>query len=387
VHKLKAFILVEPYTLDTHLQFLVDELVGKNIDPVLIHDHTTLEERIRQQPQDQPILWYEHQNYHINSIEAVCSWLVSHIDTQFPGTTDKCERVLGFYPRGVNKINGKTIMLKPYPYRASIILKTFKEPFVENPRLILFTMDREPYFQLTINSLMHSLPPLLQNKPPLTIVLNQPTEGTRRIALNAAKKYGNQLDILEVTPNSKITAISIALIWHRPKVFICLDDDFILPNYTADVYYNWPRLFNEKLQFFDICGWGINIDNYPYTPIPIEYTKSQINTNTKLLNGYSWMYNEPFTLMGQGLAMSAELYTKASRRHDRAGIDSIILPQAIKGKCSPTTLGYHIGWNQYQDGFVKLNARKWDDFGWSGTYQVHNSITGETREICPRKEL
>lgn len=237
-----------------------------------------------------------------------------------------------------------------------------------------------------MNSIINSLPE--EDKPPITIVLNDP------ISKNRAKlfvdQYGEDADILEVTPNSKISAIAIALIWHKPDSFIWLEDDFILPNTTKQHYPFWPKLFNEKLKFFDLCGWGVSVDNYPHFDIPKNSSKFHINNNTKFMSGQKWLYNEPFDsfiLMAQGLAMKTSFYYEVSQKHNHAGLDSIFISNSKRGICSPTLLGYHIGWNQAQDGYGHLLSHAWGDFGWNDTYLVRNVATGEERTICPKRDI
>ena len=406
---IKAFILIEPYTLDTHLKSLVEELISNKIEPVLIHDVSELQDRINQEAPNQPILWFEHQNFYTPNITHLCNWLINNADGQFPAICDSSDssdssdsaaasstsstsstscnqsgRTLAFYPRGVQAVHGRYIVLKPHMFIALNVNKIFKAPEVENPRLIVYTHERDLYLQLTLNSVLHSLQ---SDRPPMTIVLNEPKNNVRSIALNFADKYSGQIDVLEVTPNSKMSAVCIALIWHRPKYFVVLEDDFILPSCVHKSYEHWPKQFVEKLNYFDLCGWGANFDNYPYVDTPQSWIHSQRYTNNKFLNGYLWMYNEKFNLMAQSLALSTDYFIKISRRLDRTATDLELFKQAQKGKCSPCALGYHIGWNQHQDGFQKLNTRDWGDFGWSGTYQVTNLVTNEKRTICPKKEL
>lgn len=203
---IKAFILIEPYTLDTHLKLLVGDSSDFN----------------------------------------------------------QAGRTLAFYPRGVQAVHGRYIILKPHMFVTTSINKIFKAPEVENPRLILYTHERDTYLQLTLNSILHSITSSDTDKPPITIVLNEPKNNVRSTALNFVKKYSGQVDVLEVAPNAKMSAVCIALIWHRPKYFVVIEDDFILPNYVPKKYEHWPKQFVEKLNYFDLCGWGTNFDNYPY---------------------------------------------------------------------------------------------------------------------------
>jgi hypothetical protein len=383
--KVNALIFVEKYTSDFHLKNLIENLVANDIEPIFFHDPMNLENIIQKHNPRQPFIFYDHQNIDITPISIIKNWLIENTTQGFSGVIDLNGTTLGFYPNGIKSIQGLKIQLKDYPYNLFYLKKEFKEPNVENPRLILITKEREAYLKLTLNSLINSLPE--NNRPPLTIVLNEPKESTRVIALEQIKRYGQNTDILEVLPNSKVSGIAIALAWHKSEYFVWLEDDFILPSYTRFMYPYWPKLFREKLNYFGVTGWCCVMDNHPYIDIPIENIKNQINLNNKYISGHKWAYNEPARLGGQALATSTALYKKACLEINQGAIDGEIIKRSGLGNCCPTIMGYHIGWNQYQDGYGDLNSRDWGDFGWSGTYKVTNIVTGETRNISPKLDL
>lgn len=388
--KTKIYILVEKYTLNEFLKKTLEEVYSKNITPVLIHDISILPDLLKEEHPDQPILWYEHQNCYM-PLTDIDKWLSDDI-SKFPGVVDQSNNLLGFYPRGISGINGTNIDLKVNYFKCNTILKEIRSPNVEHPRLILYTWNRCTYFEITLNSLINSLPE--KDRPPLTIVLNDSPENfqkMKQIALDKAKIYGENVEILHVAPNSKLSAICIALIWNRKNIsehFVILEDDFILPCSTNKMYPDWPKLFVEKLKFFDVCTWCVSMDNFPNPRLPKNYLQAKLNLDRKILNGERWVYNEPYFIMAQAMAVPTKFYLSTFKKHSLGGTDSLLL-QNSTGTCYPTLVGYHLGWNQQQDGYGSLNSNRWgnDSGGIYGTYQVHNLITDETRTICPNKEL
>lgn len=376
--KVKAYIVIEKYVIQNYLEDLIKELTSKDIVPVLIHDVSKIEDLVKEEHPDQPILWYEHQNYSM-LIDPIKDWLLTS-GTHFPGIKSSLDKsILGFYPKGISQIQGCNIELKQYWFECDLI-KEFKVPEVEHPRLIIFTWKRDVYFALTLNSLINSLPE--KDRPPLTIVLNESTEESCQFALNKAKEYGDSADVLYITPNSKMAAICLALIWHKPKYMVALEDDFILPVITQLAYPNWPKLFVEKLNFFDVCSWCVSMDNFPFVPIPLEHLKNRYTLSKTALDGFKWAYNEAYLHMAQGLAISTDQYIKYALKAAPSAPDATIYTN-VKGVCTPTLLGYHIGWNQIQDGYGNFVPSRWGDFGWNGIYDVKNLITNETRKISP----
>jgi hypothetical protein len=380
--KAKAIIIIEKYTLKNNLNSLIKELIENEIQPVFLYDIQDLPSFIQTQDTNQPFLYFENQNMHFD-IKAVKKFLLD--EHKFTGLQDITNKLLGFYPRGIQSIRNYEIKLNQFYFIAKNIKKIYREPNVEYPHLVLYTWNRQTYFTLTLNSLIHSMPENV--RPPLTIVLNEPSVDIVNIAWDSAKKYGPKADILVVKQNSKIAASQLALIWHKPKSFVCLEDDFILPNSTQIIYPNWPRMFAEKLEFFDVVGWCSSVDNYPYKSVPEDYYKGQFNVQNKRSKGELWVYNEPSLLMAQGLAISTDLYRSVAKHFQLVPNDIHMFQFAGRGKCCPTLLGYHIGWNQQQDGYGSLNSRRWGDFGWSGKYNVTNLMTKEERIICPKEDL
>jgi len=388
--KVIAIVMVEPFFLDVdkNLKRIVDDLRANDITPKFVYRTSDLKDVLAEMSENQPIVWYEHQNYMIHNLCFLKDWLVQNIDGNFPAIQDPENHILGFYPKGINWIRGKCIEVKNYFFHAKNILKTYVLPQVESPRIILFTREREHYFRLTLNALVYSFSNLPEiERPPITVVLNEPTESSQRIALDGIKKYGSKGDILAVSGNSKLSAVCIAQIWHRPESIVLFEDDFILPKCVKNIYPNWAKQFREKLHFYDVCCWGLSMDNYPFIKHPPAHYKSNVTAHEKYGHGELWRYNQTGFVTAQGLAVTSKRYIETCKKHGRIAIDHLLVEEAVLGICSPTMVGYHVGWNQELDGYGSTQDHNWQDFGYSGTYEVKNLITDEIRTICPIKDL
>jgi hypothetical protein len=381
---MRAIIKTDPHKLDANLNQLVEEMFKYGIEPVFLRGNNL--GGLLDKCDKSPILLFDQDEVALTYANTPAYRMLKNFfaqDSGVSGIIDKNKNIMGFYPDRVQRIVGSNIYLKDYCMVASNIVKIHKEADIELPRIIINGYQRKDYYRLTLNSILNSISGT--KKPPITIVLNSTDSEIRDLSFKFVENYTGSADILSVKPNSLWAWSLIAMIWHRPKKVIICEDDFILPEVSARSYPNWPLQFAEKLEFFDVVSWSSSCDNYPYREMPETWATGQVDLMKARILGEKWQYNGNALLMAQICAFSVPYYFSIAKRLNCIPMDHHLYQYAGRGYCCPTMQGYHIGWNQKQDGYGSLNQRSWGDFGWSNEYEVTNLIDGTQRTINPKR--
>lgn len=330
---------------------------------------------------DDPVLFIQGPLLRVRNIECIQQW--HRQNEHFPivrlGPKDSVGPIVSFIPRDVKIQNGQVIMKDEasFPFNVENYHFEWQKPQIEEseiPRILLYTYNRPEYLKLTLNSLVYSLNG--DEGIPLTILLNDSPPETKRVAAWFLEKY-SFVDVLEVTPNSKLSALNVGIQWYyqkekalRQNLIIC-EDDFILPTAAREFFPWWVYQFMARLRKLELVGWSCQPENspewYPTTPFKGERC--------------DWVY-EDLQVYLQNLAMKTKYYIQnvTCTNHHHFSAPDTLLHGNSKGTCTPGTRGYHIGWNQIMDFNMSLykegrfSATPWE-------VKVTDLRTWETRNI------
>jgi len=286
-------------------------------------------------------------------------------------------KIISFLPKSILKTCKNTSTLEftnLNDFKVSNVDCSYVMPD-EKPMIFIYSHNRDIYLQLTLNSLNFSL----IEKFPIKILLNQPTEKVKKVALDfaAGKDY---VEVLESKENTFITATNILLQWFKPEKFIIMEDDFIFPYTTKNYFPNWPFQFLDRLKHFDAVGWSVFIENtnVPYWNLPRWPQEPKCMGDWEILESKTLM-------MAQALAVTSSFYvTRAQQANDKyvCNFDSTLHSPK---KCTPSLKCYHIGFNQEMDGLCDLRKPRWPDP--VEVCHITSLTTGEQREIKPKDLL
>jgi len=252
---------------------------------------------------------------------------------------------------------------------------------IQPPHIFLLAHNRPLYLELSLNSLLFSLQPN-SDKVPITLVLIAPSEEVISTALNFHQKH-SYLNILQIAENTHMATPIFVLQYlenknQLPESFMVYEDDFILPSSIKNLYPNWPWWFAHRLKVHDLVAWLPSLDNCP-TSVKwyINHHNLQITRNS--IPGSRWMDNSTnshLAMSGNAVACNTKRYRLCAKRSGYGyPVDTELTSLAANISC-PTVFGYHIGWNQEQDGFSKLDGRIWPKV--SKTATIKDLIKNET---------
>jgi len=217
----------------------------------------------------------------------------------------------------------------------------FEKPSIDVLPIFMVTHSRSLYLELTLNSLFYNLS--YDKEVPVHILMSQPTEEVRSVVAKFKKIYSN-LFTYETETNVCFSATNILLQHLKPKNFMILEEDFILPQNLKSIMPYWVRIFHERLKYFDLVGFSTSIEN----------------SNSKYFSYEESVQKKPFIytwhnltgipkITGNTLTTSMQNYLKCSTRNPPFYItpDGVLFKNSRWSICSIT--GYHIGFNQEMD--------------------------------------
>ena len=249
----------------------------------------------------------------------------------------------------------------------------------EKPTIFLYTHNRDIYLKLTLNSLNFSL----IEKIPIKILLSQPTDSVRQVALDFAKDK-DYVEVLETKENTFFTSINILLQYFKPEKFIIAEDDFIFPYTTKNHFPNWPFQFLDRLNYFDVVAWSVFIENvHSYS-----FSLPRWSQEPQCMGDWEMIINRESKtfILGQALAVRTDFYIKSAKAEKdnpyMCAYDSTL--HSFK-KCTPSLKGYHIGFNQEMDGFCSLRSNRWPPP--IDVCHIKSLTTGEEKTIYPKDLL
>lgn len=341
---------------------LVEMCLSYKLKPKLVlrQHFKTLIEDSRHLP---PFLFFNESTSRIENFIAVIDF---HRKNPSFGMIRDCQGVtLSLNPSQIEVFNGEPVvkdLLKIFT--ASNSTGSNKLLPIKPPHILLLAHSRPLYLEFTLNSLLFSLQPN-GDQVPITLVLIAPVEEVISTALKFHQKHP-YLNILQITENTHMATPLFVLQYlenknELPETFMVYEDDFILPSSVKNSYPNWPWWFAHRLKVHDMVAWLPSLDNCP-TAIKWYINQHSLQITRNSIPGSRWLdssHNNHLAMSGNAVACNTQRYRLCSKRSNFGyPVDTELTSLAANISC-PTVFGYHIGWNQEQDGFVKLDGRVW----------------------------
>ena len=224
----------------------------------------------------------------------------------------------------------------------------YDRPPVDEIPILMVVHSRDMYLKLTLNSLAYSLG--FDNQVPVHIMLSQPTEEVRNTVFSFKDKLN--LSVYEAEENVCFAGHNLLLQHLKPEKFIILEEDYILPQNLRLIMPYWVRVFNERLNYFDVVGFSTSIENSSANHFNLTTKTTGKNTFV-----YEWINNSHAEnhVTGNTLCTTTKHYLTCSMRNGPFYItpDGILMSKSSTSICSIT--GYHIGFNQEMDYSIALN--------------------------------
>jgi len=235
---------------------------------------------------------------------------------------------------------------------------------IKPPHILLLAHNRPLYLELALNSLLFSLQPNIEQLT-ISLVLIAPTEEVITVATKFQQKFPH-LGILQIIENTHM-ATPLFILQHLennnalPETFMVYEDDFILPSSVKTLYPNWPWWFAYRLKVHDMVAWLPSLDNCPPS-VRWYINQHSLHITRNNIYGSRWLDNSQnyhLAMSGNAVACNTQRYRLCAKRSNFGyPVDTELNALASNVSC-PTVFGYHIGWNQEQDGFDKLDGRVW----------------------------
>lgn len=363
--KLKAVILVDQYDNPETLQELENSLASEGIE-CLNMDWRSLLENIYNKRFSESFLLYYSAEMRIDQPKKILEF---HHENDF---------AMVYYEDFPIIINPDKIFLETYRFytqkgnnnfhlspNTEMGRMSFKKPSIEPPRILMHTSHRLDYLKMTINSLFYSL---VDHSVPISLMLNASPPEVIEYAKKLPERYPN-MEILYIDKNPIYAGINILLQYYdRPKRFIAMEDDIILPQITRSYFPHWPYLFVQRLDQVDIVGWMCDSSNrsmkhvWPIPPTPLQH------------GWYKGSKEKVFPIMGQCFATTWEHYIENNEDETYISRDENLIRNATK-YTTPFIKPYHIGWNQFVDGHKRLESKQ------EYVFDVVNFTTGVNKRI------
>ncbi|MDB4330288.1 hypothetical protein N9948_01030 [bacterium] len=250
----------------------------------------------------------------------------------------------------------------------------YKKPFIPKedvPRVFTYCHNRDAYLKAMLNSLTFSLSSCPEI--PITILLNNPTKEVKAVALDFLERFP-QIDVLISNKNIYWSILNVGIQWHSPKNMIVLEDDYIIPEAQKELYPFWPYQFVQRLKTSQYISCRVSFDNLPYfTGGDWEAHPNQMRMGWR----YYTQKNRP-SIMAQCYCTTTQMYREIAKENSVS--DSFYIEKSEQ-IAVPNIVGYHVGWNQIQDGYY--NYKNWLDGFKLKEFKVSiKSVrSGEVREI------
>ncbi|MDB4330125.1 hypothetical protein N9948_00135 [bacterium] len=371
---MKAYIIRDVLDDECVLRELTDSLSKEDIGYFCFNDLLDLEKFINQDNPDEPVIFYP--NIYVRYPITILKELNKDNGFDYIKTGNN---IISFKPKaikisrdGVYVPEGSNAIFFTLTNPKEII--TYRKPTnLEVPRIFIYSHNRDSYLKMTLNSLLYSL----EDCPevPVTIILNSPTSEVEEVSRSFMDKY-SQVDVLKVDQNIAYYAPNIGIQWYENKKCIIIEDDFLFPAAVRNLYPMWPYQFSYRLDNgVDYVSCRVSFLNIPYSMYedwaPHSYSQR-----------VGWKYadkNDSPRIMAQCYALNSSFYIDVSKNNETV-VDRTYIENSRK-IAIPNIIGYHIGWNQVQDGYY--NYTNWADGFKYKEYKVGvtNLRDGETKTI------
>lgn len=353
----KAVIKADDFASKKATRTLVRELYEEGFDVVVIHKFEDLNSVYDKQWLKEPVVYFRNPYIRIPDPGMIYDWYLQN--RNFNYIVSKDGEIIALTFEKVLKQDFSDFDFKPgiFPFFTTRST-SLRKPDVEAPLIISYTHNRQQYLELTLNSLTHSIGEEFKNQP-MVIVLNDPTAAIEK-SVNYFVSQHPHVEVFKAKRNSKYTAVNLVAQVYKPKNLVVFEDDFILPPATNRLYPNWPLLFAEKLDTFDFVAWHRTETNEPassFVPTKSEFrstiVKIPLNSVEKAVSEGLWeaSWENDSKPGGQALCTSLDFYKLCAKHRDNFTPVDATLQKYASSYLVPTLKGYHIGFNQVQDGF------------------------------------
>jgi len=289
----------------------------------------------------------------------------------FPMCFSADGHIVSFNPRKVEVIKGRLCPQNHLNFYSNNLAARRLIPPVEPVSIIFRAHSRSTYAQLALNSLVHSIGARM-SQVYFLLALSQPSPEIEAMARTFIAKYPH-CDAIKIEPNSYLGTGKYAVLWAQQqgktmeKLLLC-EDDFILPGSVRDIFPDWPWLFSQRLKSFDLVCWSPSTENLPtvYHKLVPTVQKSAVTMNLQVnrqhLPGTKWINsfnNYNMFTCGNAIGMNLAFYKLClDNRQLGYSIDQDYNSLRVSTSM-PYLHGYHIGWNQEQDGYGSLLSSRW----------------------------
>lgn len=365
-----ALIVADTYDCKRHMLELIQHCASFNLKPKVIHkNHWPSYFRESLSQHSKPILYYANPSMRHSKHASARDY--HERNPHFPILLSKHQEVISFRPDLVSVRDDGQFEADANAFRFSEITTHRLKPPVEPITICLLLHERNTYAQLAYNSIIYSLGEYV-DEVPIVLVLNGNYYGMNKLAKEASQR--DNVEVIRIEPNCGSAASYYIRKWfeaNRPETenIILMEDDFILPSAVRNVYPHWPWEFASRLEHFDLVCWLPSLDNLPQIYFPqtrlFDY-RSVESVSRNALVTQSWIdsdSNPNMHVTGNAIAFSLKFYDLACLTVTQGSVPTDYnLFQIAHRVCSPKMFGYHIGWNQEQDGYRALNdLTRWPD--------------------------
>jgi hypothetical protein len=388
---LQAVIHARDFPVQEHHRELVSALASQGIKIRSVGRLKEIEDDISESFLKEPTLYFRSSSMRVPETLAIAEW--HHQNTNIPMIMTSNGEVVSVNLSQALGLERDTFRFKRgiMPFFLSNIDATFERAPVAPPALILYTHNRDKYLPLMLESLVHSIGPTF-NEYRLLVVISGPEpyyeQAVRDIVAPLYDKCSCQ--VVVTGTNAYNSSINLALQWlGMPESFLILEDDFLLPSASQFLYPDWPRLFAYHLRTFDLVGWSVSLTNRPKNWFSYDQVSGQSQATrfwqtapnfveTDNLWIPSW---EKRPILGaQALCMTSEFYRTVARTRPDFSPCDVNLQACANGYLTPSMVGYHLGWNQEQNGYGPLTKEgRWKSC--PETNKLTDVVTGESRSF------
>ena len=219
------------------------------------------------------------------------------------------------------------------------------------PTILMYTHSRAAYFEMTFNSLIHSLGG--DRKYPIKVLVNG-EENLNFVASHIGSRYTQyDIEILLCRENAYLGSCHAMLkYFDYLDDFIVMEDDIILPQLLSYHIPHWPKQFINRLKIgYDVVGMAAETYNRPL---------DHVWPSPPLSNQGGWYYGGPgdiLPIMGQCISTTRKNYLKNIDPNNFCASDEKLLKKSTR-HCAPWMRPYHIGFNAKIDYIKKVDYKK-----------------------------
>jgi hypothetical protein len=349
---MQALIIKDLYDSEKSYKNLLDQLEGFEIFEITSIRY--FEDIKCKMNQDLPCLFFPNIFVRFPNHLSIYNF---HKKNDFSGISIK-DQIVSFLPSKTKLNDRKNYILCPGNIfkLSNIDFYNYKDNYKEEdiPTVFMLTYGRNDYLRLALNSLVFSL----EGNCNIKIGLNCDDSYSEKLLREYQDKY-NFIEVLKFDSNSYISGFNVLYQIFKPDRFIIFEDDFILPEAFKKYYPNWPRQFIDRLDYFDTVSMGATLDNAPFNwALERNIKNDYVQGDWEIIGEF----NNKF-LMGQLFSIKSDLFLKIIKKYKMVDFsnntkkyltptDKEIYKESTRIS-SPSLRGYHIGWNEGQDGLKK----------------------------------